>query len=294
MPPTTPALANIDDLLQQLRDAVHSERRQAEDAISTLVRTQTAQGLATRFLERDQPYKQHAELSSLVDAGLLHKASFIQKPPALLHFYKRLLFALDRQPDRILEIGVKGGGSTAFWKALFPSAVVVGMDIKLRPWLRSEPSADGVIYVEGDQTDVPRLTAIANQYGPFDIVIDDGSHISAHQETTLRALLPHVRDGGLYVVEDVHATRKKADAERQVDFGEDIWPDFVMALFQRLRSAPAPAPSTGCRLALDVVSRTGELIVGPRALALRVVSTEKVEDTETISHRDHGEQRSRK
>src|SRR5688500_15969184 len=104
MTPGAPTGANIDDLLQQLRHAVHRERRQAEDAISTLVRTQIAQGLAAQFLERDLPYKQHAELSSLVEAGLLHKAAFIQKPPALLRFYKRLLFAMDRPPERILEI----------------------------------------------------------------------------------------------------------------------------------------------------------------------------------------------
>ena len=273
MNPGAPTGVTIDDLLQQLRDAVHGERRRAEDAISTLVRTQIAQGLATQFLERDLPYKQHAELSSLVEAGLLHKAAFIQKPPALLRFYKRLLFAMERQPDRILEIGVKGGGSTAFWKALFPSALIVGMDIKLRQWLRSQPSADGVIYVEGDQTDVPRLEAVAGQYGPFDIVIDDGSHISAHQETTLRTLLPYVRDGGLYIVEDIHAPRKKVDAQRQVDYGEDIWPDFVMALFQRLRSAPARRRAPGSRLALVVVSRTGELIVGPRVVAIRAVNS---------------------
>ncbi|HEY2766460.1 MAG TPA: hypothetical protein VGJ13_20985 [Pseudonocardiaceae bacterium] len=39
--------------------------------------------------------------------------------------------------------------------------------------------------------------------GPLDIVIDDGSHISKHVIGSFDALFPHVRPGGLYVIEDL-------------------------------------------------------------------------------------------
>ncbi|MFE3638938.1 class I SAM-dependent methyltransferase [Streptomyces sp. NPDC059168] len=42
----------------------------------------------------------------------------------------------------------------------------------------------------------------AAERGPFDIVIDDGSHLNEHVLTSFEALFPHLRPGGLYVVED--------------------------------------------------------------------------------------------
>jgi cephalosporin hydroxylase len=201
----------------------------------------------------------------LIQDGLLHHATFIQKSPSHLRFYKALLAAMEPSPRRMLEIGVKGGGSTAFWKALFPSATVVGMDLKLR-WL--DGTDDGVTYVQGDQTDVARLQAIATEYGPFDLVIDDGSHVAAHQAITIRALLPHVQPGGFYVIEDIHASVKESST-RPVDYGEDIWADFTVALLQRLRRGPAPAASDGAVLARELAPRISEIVIARQVLAVR-------------------------
>jgi cephalosporin hydroxylase len=244
----------IDDLLDQIRDRMEN----AQDAINTLVRTQVAQGLAPLFLEQFRPYQSNERLSALIEQGLLNRAAFMQKSPELLQFYKRLLVGLEAQ--RVLEIGVKGGGSTVFWKQLYPSATVVGMDIKLRSWL----SDDGVIYVEGDQSDPAQLTKIAKEHGPFDLLIDDGSHVSDHQATSLRTLLGHVRSGGLYVVEDTHKPLKE-----KMDYGDDIWPDFIATIFQQLRKGPMPPDSKGSRLALDVFSMIEDLIVSAQTLAIR-------------------------
>jgi cephalosporin hydroxylase len=252
---------DIRRLQQRLEEAQH--------AINTLVRTQTAQGLAPRFMERPQPYKDHAELSALIDQGLLHHATFIQKSPSHLRFYKALLAAIEPAPRSILEIGVKGGGSVAFWKALYPVATVVGVDIKLRPWLQDTPSPDGVIYLQGDQADATRLQAIAAEHGPFDLVIDDGSHVSNHQAITIRTLLPRVRSGGFYVVEDTH-TSVKRESSRDVEYGADIWGDFTLTLLQRLRRGPVPPESEGVRLAQDLASRVAEVRFARQILALRV------------------------
>lgn len=242
----------VDDLLEQIRD----QFQKAQNAINSLVRVQVAQGLAATFLERSRPFQDDERLAALVHEGLLSEAAFLQKAPALLRFYTRLLVGLDAQ--RVLEIGVKGGGSTAFWKQLFPSATVVGLDVDLRPRL----GGDGVIYVKGDQSDVTHLTALAAEYGPFDLVIDDGSHVSDHQAVSLRTLLRHVRAGGIYVIEDLHANLRPEQ-------GEDIWPDFVMAVFQRMRKGPVSADSAGAGLALEVLPKIDDLIVSARAIAIR-------------------------
>ncbi len=256
-------------LLDELNARIDSDRAKAQDAINTLVRVQTARGLAAEFLERSRPYEDNALLSAMMQERLLDKAAFIQKPPFLLQFYKRLLFAMESEPTSILEIGVKGGGSTAFWKALFPQATVVGMDIHLQHGLTSPASDDGVIYVQGDQSDVPTLDRIAGEFGPFSIVIDDGSHISDHQAATMRCLLPHVRPGGFYVVEDVHANLKKVGEAREADYGPDMWPDFVLTWFERFRSGPVLTDTVGGRLALEVARITDDLIIAKRVIAVR-------------------------
>jgi cephalosporin hydroxylase len=254
------------DLSTEL-DELRQRLEQAENAINTLVRTQVAQGLAQQFFTDSQPYKKQPELAALLQEGLLKQPSFIQKPPHLLELY-RWLFAAMETPRSILEIGVKGGGSTALWKALFPSATVVGMDIKLRPWLRAQPSEDGVVYLKGDQTDVERLREISAAHGPFDLVIDDGSHVTDHQETTLRALLLWVRPGGFYVIEDIHASIKQSEGGR-VKYGADIWADFTVAVLQQLRRAPFEPATPGARLGVDLAKRIDQLIVARRALAIR-------------------------
>jgi cephalosporin hydroxylase len=258
----------INEILKAARTRAERDWKAAQQAVNTMARTQVASALASRFLERPQPYKDDPTVSALIDEGLLHHAAFIQKSPSHLRFYRGLLAALDPRPRCLLEIGVKGGGSTAFWKALFPEATVVGLDVKLRGWLRETPSPDGVVYVQGDQTDVEGLAAIAGEYAPFDVIIDDGSHVTAHQATTLRTLLPHVRPGGHYVIEDVHVSVKKAST-RDVDYGEDIWADFAVTAFQRLRRGPLGDDTEGARLARDLAPWIAELTFARQLLAIR-------------------------
>lgn len=241
-----------------------------QDAMNALVRMEIAHGLAPLFLTRKQPYKENARLAAMIDDGFIHKSSFLQKPPFLLQFYKRLLFAFDRPPERILEIGVKSGGSTALWKAIFPSATVIGVDIKLRYWIRQTPSPDGVVYLQGDQRDTERLEDIARSHGPFDLVIDDGSHVTDDQAITMRCLLPHVRPGGFYVVEDTQASVKPAADEDQGKYGHDIWADFVLTLLQQKRYGAIPAASAGTQLALDLARHVDDVLVSRDVVALRV------------------------
>jgi hypothetical protein len=47
---------------------------------------------------------------------------------------------------------------------------------------------------------------LAQELGPFDFIIDDGSHENAHQIETFGILWPHLKDGGVYIVEDVQTS----------------------------------------------------------------------------------------
>jgi hypothetical protein len=52
----------------------------------------------------------------------------------------------------------------------------------------------------GNRTDLVRLAAV----GPFDVIIDDASHASRHQQIALDVLFSFVKPGGLYIIEDLH------------------------------------------------------------------------------------------
>ncbi|MEU4613546.1 hypothetical protein [Streptomyces umbrinus] len=107
---------------------------------------------------------------------------------------------------RVLEIGIGGykhpewgGGSLRMWKHFFHRGLIHGLDIVDK----SHADEQRITTLIGDQNDPDCLAEIAEKYGPFDIVIDDGSHINEHVRTSFQALFPHVRNGGLYVIEDL-------------------------------------------------------------------------------------------
>lgn len=105
----------------------------------------------------------------------------------------------------ILEIGVKAGGSVRLWTQFFPRAKVVGLDIKKRDLVNKSR----ITLIQGDQSDAVLLEEIAAEHGPFGLIIDDGSHIPAHQILSFEVLFPHLLSGGLYVCEDVHTSMTK-------------------------------------------------------------------------------------
>ena len=59
--------------------------------------------------------------------------------------------------------------------------------------------------LRGDQSKREDRERIAGS-GPFDIVIDDGSHVPEHQIATFKTLWPALRGGGLYAVEDIETS----------------------------------------------------------------------------------------
>jgi hypothetical protein len=57
----------------------------------------------------------------------------------------------------------------------------------------------------GDQKDLVFLAKIVSEFGPFDIIIDDGSHKTADQISTFQYLFAKgLGNSGIYIVEDVH------------------------------------------------------------------------------------------
>ena len=135
-----------------------------------------------------------------------------------IHWYARHYQAhfarLRRKRLRVLEIGVggfadprKGGASLRMWKAYFPNARIIGLDIADKR-LHDE---DRIKTVIGSQDDEALLQRLSRTEGPFDIVIDDGSHQNAQVIRSFLILFPLLAENGIYAVEDTQTA---------------YWPDF--------------------------------------------------------------------
>lgn len=105
------------------------------------------------------------------------------------------------RPLLFLEIGIGEGGSLQLWKGYFgPYAQIVGIDVLDRKEYEEEQIAIRV----GGQADPSFLESLLQEFGPPDIVLDDGSHKMADIGSTFAFLYPKVSAGGIYMVEDLH------------------------------------------------------------------------------------------
>jgi trans-aconitate methyltransferase len=145
--------------------------------------------------------------------------------------YARYLDAMRGKPIRLTEIGVACGASLKMWQAYFPLGQIVGVDIR-------EECRDLCQGYDRIRIDIADATQYTPQE-PQDIVIDDGSHISLDIVHTFRKLWPHVKPGGLYVIEDLRCTFDQAYIEsfewprNRQDFSRRhlmIWLDDLMRL----------------------------------------------------------------
>jgi cephalosporin hydroxylase len=127
---------------------------------------------------------------------------------------------IDRsRPINMLEIGVFHGGSLRMWRQyLHPDSTIVGVDIDPDCQKFHDP-ARGVHVRIGSQQDTDFLQTVIDEYGPFDVILDDGSHLSSHMVETFQFLFPHaLADDGVYIVEDIHCNYWKGWRDRPGSF----------------------------------------------------------------------------
>ena len=118
--------------------------------------------------------------------------------------YEKHFAHLRDKEFKMLEIGVLNGGSLEMWRNYFPKAKIVGIDIN--PNCRNHEQADKNIFVRiGDQSNEKFLQDLIDEFGEFDLILDDGSHHVDHVNRTFQYLYPKLKDGGIYFIEDTHA-----------------------------------------------------------------------------------------
>jgi hypothetical protein len=123
--------------------------------------------------------------------------------------YERHLEHLRSKEFTLFEIGIGGyrrdharGASLQMWKAFFPKAQIIGLDIEDKSFV----DEDRIRSYQGSQTDEAILRRIVADADNLQVIIDDGSHRPQHIRATFRILFPLLADGGIYAIEDIQTS----------------------------------------------------------------------------------------
>lgn len=124
-------------------------------------------------------------------------------------FYASIFTKIDAPAPKLLEIGAggygnpqAGGASARMWSQLLPNWSIVIIDIEAKTFAWPERTT----FIQADQTNTASLQRISEEHGPFDVIIDDGSHRNADIRTSLWCLFPFLKEGGYYVIEDTQTS----------------------------------------------------------------------------------------
>jgi len=170
------------------------------------------------------------------------------------HYIKHFSLIRKRKLD-ILEIGVggydnphQGGASLRMWKKYFPNSMIHSMDI----YDKSPQEENRIKIYRGSQSDELFLKNVCAKTGPFDIIIDDGSHVVRDVITSFKILFPILKEGGIYVVEDTQTSywpdlggnsTNLDDSETSMVYfkrladglnhQEYLWPEYIPSYFDK-------------------------------------------------------------
>jgi SAM-dependent methyltransferase len=133
-----------------------------------------------------------------------HRGRLIHKWEQYFPAYERHFARFRNQAVVVLEIGVGEGGSLQLWRRFFgPHARIIGIDT--RP--EAAAFAEHLVAVRiGDATAPAFLDGVLAEFGPVQVIIDDGSHMMPDVQRTFAHLYHHPAfdTNGVYAVEDLH------------------------------------------------------------------------------------------
>lgn len=91
-------------------------------------------------------------------------------------------------------------------------------------------------YAQVDQGSVEQLRALFRRLDrPFDLIIEDGSHQLVHQRNCLVESISHLRDGGMYILEDIHTAHPSHPNYRALERDGLIGPLHILLAIEHFK-----------------------------------------------------------
>jgi predicted O-methyltransferase YrrM len=134
-----------------------------------------------------------AELNKKFNTDKGGKHCYLQK------YYQPTFSPLRESTRKVLEIGVYEGASIRLWREFFINSEIYALEIlQKRAGMFSDD--DKIHLTIGSSMEKNSYENIPKD---LDIIIDDGSHKPEDQYNTFRVAYTHLKQGGVYVIEDV-------------------------------------------------------------------------------------------
>ena len=128
--------------------------------------------------------------------------------------YHMLFSPLRNRKISFMEMGLLIGGpehgksadretpdlpSIRMWLEYFPKAHIIGLDISDFSWFEH----DRFQFLRCDMDERSNIAEATREIGALDVILDDASHASHHQQNAFLELFPRLKSGGLYIIEDL-------------------------------------------------------------------------------------------
>lgn len=119
------------------------------------------------------------------------------------NFYENWFSKNKSSVTNICEIGVEGGKSLSVYYDYFSNVEIYGLDIEDKSVYNND-RIKTFILDQSNESSLDSFVSYCNQLNiKFDFILDDGSHDVEHQQLTFGKLFQLVKDGGIYIIEDL-------------------------------------------------------------------------------------------
>lgn len=145
-------------------------------------------------------------MNELMNLYRAHQGKVSDRWSSYLTVYDRLFDEYRDKPVRLLEIGIQNGGSLEIWSSYFHNAsALIGCDINpdCARLSYDDPRIDVIV---GDANTLEVSERVFRRSPQFDIIVDDGSHLSSDIIKSFARYFPRLVEGGVYVAEDLHCS----------------------------------------------------------------------------------------
>lgn len=132
--------------------------------------------------------------------------------------YNHLLNPYRYTAKNVLEIGIgelnhergmqsstqnkyRMGNSLRMWRDYFTHAQIYGIDISPYAMFDNESRITTLIANQSSHSDLYNVVKTIKH--PIDVIIDDGAHIADYQVTSFKFLEKFLKEGGIYIIEDI-------------------------------------------------------------------------------------------
>lgn len=217
-------------------------------AVKSVTKAATPVKKALKPVEKKAPIPAQNAILNLTDLADSFGSDKGSTKHRYTELYQMLLLPYRDREISFLEMGLLIGGpehgvdkdretkdlpSIRMWLQFFTKAKIHGLDVSDFSWFKN----DRFNFVRCDMDTRENIRAAAKTLPDMDVIIDDASHASHHQQFGFLELWSKLKPGGLYIIEDLRWQPKMMEKPGITKTGELMYGMQVKKRFDHSDSA---------------------------------------------------------